>query len=46
MKVVPSDKYADREAYKKQLIANITRWVAIAIAFGSTFFFFIKLLFL
>ncbi|MBC7553566.1 MAG: hypothetical protein H7257_06265 [Taibaiella sp.] len=46
MKIQPTDKYADREAYRKRLTEKVTRYIAIGFAFATTFFFFIKLLFL
>ncbi|WP_161499202.1 hypothetical protein [Flavipsychrobacter stenotrophus] len=42
----PEDKYADAVAYRKEMTIKITRFLAIVMAFLSTFFFFIKLLFL
>lgn len=49
MRINPTDKALrdnkpDPEVQAK--IDRITRWVAIAVAFVSTFFFFIKILFL
>lgn len=46
MRTEPEDKYADIVAHRKMMVAKITRLVAIGIAAGGTFFFFIKLLFL
>lgn len=42
----PEDKYADAIAYRKEMTLKITQIAAIVLAFLSTFFFFIKLLFL
>lgn len=42
----PEDKYADAVAYRKTMTIKVTRLIAIVMAFLSTFFFFIKLLFL
>lgn len=46
MRTDPEDKYADMVAYRKAMTAKVTRIVAIGVAAGGTFFFFIKLLFL
>ena len=46
MRVEPAPKYADREGHRKKQTEKITRIVALIVAFLSTFFFFIKLLFL
>ncbi len=46
MRTEPHEKYADNVAYRKAMTAKVTRIAAIVIAFLSTFFFFIKLLFL
>lgn len=46
MKRLPEDKYADEVAYRKEMTVKLTRIAALVVAFLSTFFFFIKLLFL
>ncbi len=46
MRTVPSEKYADKAAYRKKMTTRITRLFALALAFFCTYFFFIKLLFL
>ncbi len=42
----PEDKYANAVAYRREMTIKVTRTLAIVVAFLSTFFFFIKLLFL
>ncbi len=46
MRIDPSDNYVNRKANQKMLLEKVTRILAIIMVTGSTFFFFIKLLFL
>ena len=46
MRINPSEKYIDNIANRKQRTEEITRIVALVLVYVSTFFFFIKLLFL
>ena len=46
MRINPSDKYVNRDAVKAENAAKITRIIALIMVGGSTFYFFIKLLFL
>ena len=46
MRTEPTEKYADREAHRKKTIDKVTRILALILGFVSTYFFFVKLLFL
>ena len=46
MKTEPLKKYIDVKSAKQKRTEEITRKIALAIAFIGTFYFFIKLLFL
>ncbi len=46
MRIDPAPKYADRAAYREKRTEQITKYAALIFVFVSTFFFFIKLLFL
>ncbi len=48
MKIYPKIKNEKAQVYKRELppVKNLTRMVALGIAFASVFYFFVKLLFL
>ena len=46
MRTNPADKYTDRETHRNNMIEKITRILALILCFVSTYFFFIKLLYL
>jgi|GEM_PF-5614646 len=46
MRFEPKPEMKDMKLYKKQRTEKITKFLALALAFLTTYFFFIKLLFL
>ena len=46
MRTEPTEKYADKEAYRTRMIEKVTRIIALILSFVSTYYFFFKLLYM